>query len=111
MPFFMADLPSITVSSGGSNSNAISLVEDAYGLGIAAPATLTASQVTVQVAMSSGAAATFVTLQSGGSDVVLAAGKALIITPLPYRQLRVNSSVAGGEGAARTFTVSKVLIV
>jgi len=108
MKFWLADLPDLVIPST-NNSNAISLFEDAYGVSVQAPPTLTACQVTVQVAVSSGAAATFSTLQSGGADVLLFAGKALIMTPLPYRQFRINSTTA--EGASRTFQAAKVFPV
>ena len=107
MAFNTVDVPNLLFSAAGTVSSVVTGLDDAYGVGIIAPATLTASQVTVQVAASSGG--TFGTLQSGGSDVVLAAGKSLIITPLPYRWLQLASSA--GEAASRTFVVTKVFIV
>ena len=108
MKFFLVDLPNLIIPST-NNSNAISLFEDAYGVSLQAPATLTACQVTVQVAVSSGASATFATLQSGGADVLLFAGKGLIMTPLPYRQFRINSTAT--EAGSRTFQAAKVIPV
>src|SRR5712691_10421201 len=109
MAFNLVDLPNATILNGASTSGVITQFDDAYGVGIQAPPTLTASQVSIQVAVSSGSAAAFVTYQSGGADIVLAAGKALTMTPIPYRQIRfVSSSV---EGADRVFLVTKVFIV
>lgn len=109
MAFGFARHPNLTIASGSSNSNAIELMEDAYGLGIQAPATLTSTMILVQVAMAASSGATFATLQSGGTDVTITAGKALIITPIPYKQLRIQGSSA--EGADRSFTTGKVFTV
>lgn len=109
MPFFPADLKDITIPNGGSTSNAITLFEDAYGLGIQAPATLTASQVTIQVSVSSGSASVFADLLSGNTTVVFSAGQYRVISPIPARQLRITSSSA--EGADRTFQCMKVFQV
>ena len=99
----------MTITLGNSTSNTVTLFEDAYGVSIQAPAILTASQVSIQVAVSSGASAAFVNYQSGGADIVLAAGKGLTMTPIPYRQLRIISSSA--EGADRLFLSAKVFLV
>ena len=107
MSLNIADLQSLSITSGNSSSLGVSLIDDAYGISIMAPATLTASQVTIQVAMSSIQAA--VTLLSGGTAVTMAAGQGLVISPLPYRWLYVLSTAA--EAAARTFPVGKVVIV
>ena len=109
MAFNLVDLPNATITASNSTSGAITQFDDAYAVSIQAPATLTASQVSIQVAVSSGGSAAFVTYQSGGADIVLAAGKGLTMTPIPYRQLRIISSSV--EGADRVFLLTKVFIV
>jgi hypothetical protein len=64
---------------------------------IIAPATLTAN-CKIEV---SADGATYGTLQSGGSDIEIAAGKAIPLTEISARHLRIRAT--GTEGSARTF--------
>lgn len=104
MAFGYAKHPSLTLLT--TVSNTISGFEDAFGLSIVAPATLTSTSVTLQVANSTSTGATFATLQSGGSDITLVSGKALVVTPIPFVQLRLAGNST--EAASRTFDVAKV---
>lgn len=72
----------------------------AAGIVIYGPAALTAA-VTVQVLPFGDA--TWRTLQSGGVDVAVGAGKAVVISPPAFADLRLHS--AGAEGADRDFFV------
>lgn len=108
MAFGFAQLPAVTINSGTTDSNTIVGFEDAYALSIQAPATLTSTAVTVAVIGSTSTTASFSTLQSGGVDIVLTQGKACIITPIPYRQLKLQGTAA--EGSDRSFTVAKVFL-
>ena len=99
---------SLTIPSGGSTSNAIVDFDDAWGLTIYSPVTVTASQCYVQVEPSS-SGTTFVTLQSGGSDVFMEAAKALVISPVPFKQMRITSSAT--EGQTDVFRVTRTIAV
>lgn len=97
----------MVIPSGQQNSNAVKPIDDCYGLGITSPSALTGT-ITVEVEMTD-TGTSFATLQSGGTDITIAAGKATILTPLPYKQIRMHSNAA--EGADRTFLVSRVIPV
>lgn len=98
----------MTIPSGGSTSNAIVDFDDAWGLTIYSPGTVTATQFTVEVEPSS-SGTSFVTLQSGGSDVTIPASKATVISPVPFKQMRITSSSA--EGQDDVFTVTRAILV
>ena len=91
MRFAVCSLPPLVIPLGTSTSNALADVGDAYAITIYSPATLTASQATVEVAYTSGGT-DFVTLQSGGVDVTLPAGKATVISPPSFKQIRITST-------------------
>lgn len=107
---FIADLASLTIVSGQTTGTAIGGLDDSEAFTIYAPASLTGN-ITMQVSpdrqVSEGgpASAAWSTLQSGGVDITLTAGKALTITDVAIRQLRLVSDVA--EGADRTFRITK----
>jgi hypothetical protein len=91
------------VVSGSSYSNAIRLFDDATALTIYSPATLT-GVITVETEPTD-TGTSFVTLQSGGTDVTLPAGKATVLNKVGWRQMRLAS--AATEAGARTFSVRK----
>ncbi len=93
----------MVIANGQSNSNALTGIASATGFIIAAPAALTAA-CTVQVSLDDGV--TWNTLQSNGSDVVVGAGKTIVITHGGWDQMRIHS--AGAEGAQRNFQVNAV---
>lgn len=103
MPQHIADLPAMTVVSGSSYSNIISIFDDATALTIYSPATLTGA-VTIETEPTS-TGTNFVTLQSGGTDVTLPAGKATVLNKVGWRQMRLAS--AASEASARAFFVTK----
>ena len=107
MPLALTGMPSMVTSSGATTSNAIRQFDDAWALTIYSPATLTSTAVTIDVEPTS-TGATFVTLQSGGTDVVMVAGKATVISPVPFMQMRVVSGAA--EGDDREFRVTKTIL-
>ena len=91
-------------------SGTIEGFDDAYAVSIQAPGTLNSTVVTVQVSVTtSAAAATYSNLQSGGTDVTLSASKALVISPCPFRMLQLSGSST--EAAARTFSVAKIVLI
>jgi hypothetical protein len=98
----------MTIPSGGSTSNAITDFDDAWGLTIYSPVTVTATMITVQVEPTS-SGTSFVTLQSGGSDVTIPASRATVISPVPFKQMRVTSSSA--EGQDDVFKVTRTIVV
>lgn len=103
MPQVICDLPPMVVVSGSSYSNAIKVFDDATALTIYSPAALT-GVITIETEPTE-TGSNFVTLQSGGTDVTLAAGKSTVINKVGWRQMRLAS--AGTEAAARTFPVTK----
>lgn len=98
----------MTIPSGGSTSNAIGNFDDAWGLTIYSPVTVTATAFGVEVEPTS-TGTNFVALQSGGSDVTLPAARATVISPVPFRQMRITSSSA--EGQDDVFTVTRTIVV
>lgn len=105
MPSQVIDLPIITIASGASTGNAVRHLDDASAITIFTPATLTGT-ITVLVEPTS-TGANFVTLQSGGTDVALPAGKATVLNKVGWRQLSVASNQA--EGQTDIFTVTKTI--
>lgn len=107
MPLITCGLPNMTATSGGTTTNAVGNLDDAWGLTVFSPGTLTSTGVTVQVEPTS-TGTNFVVLQSGGSDVQFIAGRATVISPVPFKQVRLVCSAA--EGATRTFTITKAIL-
>ena len=98
----------IDVTSDDQNSTAIA--EDphfrrAQAIIIAAPATLTQANVTVQSSHDGGT--TYNNHQSGGADITIAQGDTATITTLGPTHFRVRAT-AGAEGDDRTFTIRAV---
>jgi hypothetical protein len=67
---------------------------------IYAPAALTG---TVNVQVQPVGSSSWMTLQSAGSDIVVGAGKAVVINPVAFGDLRLASSAA--EAADRAFAI------
>lgn len=99
----VCDLPPLLFSTSSTVSNAVGTLDDATGLTIYAPATITGT-ITVQVEPTS-TGTSFVALQSGGSDITLPASKATVISPIAFRQIRLITGTT--EASARTFTITK----
>ena len=100
-------LNSLTIPIGQQDSGVIDFRSAGYqgiqGLLIVAPATL-AETITVEVATDPNS--TFVTLQSAGTDVAIAATKGVVIDPLrSIGALKLHASVAV-TGADRVFELS-----
>ena len=94
------------VMTAATASNPVGAIDDAWGLTVVSPPSLTASQVSVQVELTD-TGTNFVTLQSGGTDVVLVANKATVISPVPFRQIKIVSTTAetGSFGLAKAILV------
>lgn len=108
MPLVLVALPSMTVSSGGTATNAIRQFDDAWALSIYSPnSTLTSTAVTISVEPTSTGTA-FMTLQSAGADITLTSGKAMVISPVPFQQMRLDFGTA--EAAERIFSVRKTVL-
>ena len=99
----VVDLPALIFSTASTTSNAVGGIDDALGLTIYSPATLTGT-ITVQVEPTS-TGTSFVDLQSGGADVTIPASKATVLNPITWRQIRLITGTT--EAAARTFTLTK----
>ena len=107
MPLALTGMPSMVTSSGATTSNVIRQFDDAWALTIYSPATLTSTAVTINVEPTD-TGTSFVTLQSGGTDVVIAAGKATVISPVPFMQMQILCDQA--EGDDREFRVTKTIL-
>lgn len=107
MGYYTVDLPSLTIANGGTTSGALGGFTDARSVVLYAPSALTGT-VTIQIEPSA-SGTSWVDLSSAGSDVTIAAGNAVVLEPLGFRQIRLSSSAA--EAAARTFTVTMQIAV
>ena len=94
------------VMTAATASNPVGAIDDAWGLTVVSPPSLTASQVSVQVELTD-TGTNFVTLQSGGVDVTLTANKATVISPVPFRQIQISSTAS----ETATFQLSKAILV
>ena len=111
MGYYTKDLSVFTFAS--SVSNILSGMDDCEGVTIYAN---TSSGVfTVQIAESTGG--TFVDLQSAAVDVTVTAPNAVVISPVPFRQMRLASTYGSTGGAGPTsstgagFPVQAVFVV
>lgn len=97
----MARETTLTISNGDTESSELDLKGTAkrqWVMKISGPSALTGT-ITIQTAEKTGG--TYNTLQSGGSDINVSAGKQVIIDPLIAGALKLVSS--GAEGDDRTF--------
>ena len=93
-----------TIANAGTDSNKVNLIDNSdrrpLHMTVFAPAALTG---TVTVKVSDVVGGTMVTLQSGGVDVTIAAGKAVAIGIIIAAEVQLVSS--GAEAAERVFPV------
>lgn len=95
----------LTIPSGQTNSNAVVIGGYLQACTIFAPTTLPET-ITVQVEPTA-TGTDFKTLQSGGADITIGAGKAVMIIEGAFKQIRF---VAGASvGADRVFTICVVI--
>jgi hypothetical protein len=105
MPLIVRDLPGMVLNAD-TTSNAVGTLDDAWGLTLISPSALNSSQVSVQVELTDTGTG-FVVLQSGGVDVTMIANRAMVISPVPFRQIRISSTTA----ETATFRLSKAILV
>ena len=103
MSSWVVNLPDLVIANAGTVSGAIGSLEDADTITIYAPAALTGT-VTIQIEPTA-AGTDWIDLTSGGSDVTIGAGNAVVVGDISFRQIRLSSGAA--EGAERTFRVTK----
>lgn len=108
MGYDTVNMPSMTTTAGSDTSSIVKLLEDAFGLTIYAPTTLDSTGNLVEVEPTS-TGTSFVVLQSGGTDIVFTAGKATVISPVAWKQMRIVGTAA--ESATRTFRLTKTVQV
>jgi len=104
MPLIVRQMPTMSFSAN-STTGSITLLDDAWALSIVSP-TVTASAVTVQVEISS-SGSNWQPLYSGGAVVTMGSGQTLVISPVPFQQLRIVSS----NTETATFTAAKTILV
>ena len=107
MALSIASLPSLVVTTSGS-SNAVGLIDDAYGITLYVTTTFTSTSVTVQVEPTD-TGTNFVILQSGGSNVVITSGTATVISPVPFRQIRLATNT--NEATEKTVVLTKAFLI
>ena len=90
----------ITILSGQTDSEEVGVPGGYDMVGVLAPAVLPET-VNVKVAEMTGG--TYRMLQSGGTDIVIAAGKAITFTQMPFTTFRLVATA--GVGADRVFQV------
>ena len=102
--YFVVSYPAAqcSIANNGTDTTAMQAFDDMESVTITAPAALTGT-ITIQVDIN--ASGTYGTLQSGGSDITIAASKTLVIIDAAFKNMRIHSSSA--EGAARQFIVVK----
>jgi len=103
----IAACPNLVVTNGTAASNAVPAkanYSDAETLTIFAPSTLDAGTNTLEVEPTE-TGTSFVTLQSGGADINIAAGKAVVLTEIAWKQIRVKCG--NNQTADRTFQMVK----
>jgi hypothetical protein len=108
VPLTVVGHKAMTIPSGGSTSNSITDFDDAWGLTIYSPVIVTATAFSVEVEPTS-SGTLFVVLQSGGTDVTIPASRATVISPVPFRQMRITSSSV--EGQDDVFKITRTIVV
>jgi hypothetical protein len=103
MQSFLSNMGRLVITAGATSSQLLSNFRDARAIGIFAGTTAHTGTIKVQVAPVSGL--TLRDLTSAGSDVVIQAGKCVVITEVVFEQIRLISSLP--EGASRYFRVMK----
>ena len=109
---FIADMADLVIPISTSSSNWVEGFDDAESVSIYAPSQLTGT-ITIlaspdrppDVGGVATASKTSATMQSGGTDITIAAGKMCTITDITFRALSLAST--GTESAKRTFKVVK----
>ncbi|HEY7710635.1 MAG TPA: hypothetical protein VIG57_11460, partial [Candidatus Entotheonella sp.] len=94
----------LTIAEAAQDSDVLNMgslgILEAFVLSILGPSALTGT-VTIEVCDT--ATGTFITLQSSGNDVTLAAAKAAVLSPMGFPYMRIHSS--GAEAADRAFVI------
>mgnify|MGYP001567411178 CR=1 FL=1 len=93
MGFHVKDLPDLTFTGTSTVSNAIGNLEDCEGLMVYWSSS-TGTTMTFQVSPDATSTATFGILQSGGADVTITAAESVVVSPIPFRQLRLLATAA-----------------
>lgn len=87
------DFPSLTFTGTSTVSNAIAGMDDCEGISIFWSSS-TGTTMTVQVALDPTSTSAFGILQSGGADVTITAGETVVVSPCPFRQIRLLATAA-----------------
>lgn len=87
-------ITSLTIPSGQTVSNGlVGTAKFLRNIALYAPSSL-AGAITVEVSDTQGG--TFRTLQSGGTDVAIAAGKCVVLIEVPFIDMRLKTTSAPG---------------
>lgn len=96
------------LTSGLSTSTPIKFLDDAYALTIYSPSTFTSTTINVSICPTD-TGSNFTVLQSGGVDITLTGGRALVLSPAPFKQLRIETNAA--EALTLSFVVTKTVLL
>lgn len=104
MAYYVCNMPNLTTTANGTTTTTLKQFDDAVALSIGCPNGLASTGVAIHVEYTS-TGTNFFILQSGGVDVQMITGRATVISPVPFRQLRLVCTAA--EAGAPTFSVTK----
>jgi len=104
MAYYVCNMPSVTTTAGGTTTTTLKNFDDACALMIGVPSGLASTGVAVHTEATS-TGTNFFILQSGGIDVQMVTGRATVISPVPFKQMRLVCTAA--EAGAVTFTITK----
>ena len=99
---FIKDLTNLTFTGTSTVSNAIVNTDDCDGISVFWSSS-TGTTFTVQVSLDPTSTSAFGALQSGGSDISITAGEVVVVSPTPFRQLRL---LATGTSTGSLFTAA-----
>lgn len=108
MPYCVVTLPSFTITSGTTESNTLQNLGYAYGMIVQGSATLTSTSLVVKIELTD-TGTNFATLQSGGIDVEILAGKATVMAPVVWKQMKLVASTT--ELQTDTLRVAQIIHV
>jgi hypothetical protein len=104
MALYVCNMPNITTTAGGTTTTTLKNFDDAYGLMITCPSGMASTGIAIHVEQTSTGTSFFI-LQSGGVDVQMVTGRATVICPVPFKQMRLVCTAA--EAGATAFGVTK----
>lgn len=107
---YTKDFTDLTWTGTSTVSNAIAGVDDCDGLSVYWSSS-TGTTMTIQASIDPTSTSAFGNIQSAGADVTITAGETVVISPIPFLQLRLLATAASTGSLFRvlgTFSVGRV---